>query len=43
MVGKLEKMMQDTKNLQKRIDFMTEKLALADEKVNQPVISKMKG
>ncbi|EIE81660.1 alanyl-tRNA synthetase [Rhizopus delemar RA 99-880] len=43
MVGKLEKLLQNTKDLQKRIDFMTEKLASAGESVNKPIESKIKG
>lgn len=43
MVGKLEKLLQNTKDLQKRIDFITEKLASAGESVNKPIESRIKG
>ncbi|KAL0090573.1 alanyl-tRNA synthetase [Phycomyces blakesleeanus] len=42
MVGKLDKSMQQTKDLQKRLDFMTEKLASAGEVIVPPVESTMK-
>ncbi|KAG0740434.1 hypothetical protein G6F57_011371 [Rhizopus arrhizus] len=42
MVGKLEKLLQNTKDLQKRIDFITEKLASAGESVNKPIESRIK-
>ncbi|KAI9029004.1 alanyl-tRNA synthetase [Phycomyces nitens] len=42
MIGKLEKTMQQTKDLQKRLDFMTEKLASAGEVVISPVEATMK-
>jgi alanyl-tRNA synthetase len=42
MVGKIEKSMQQTKDLQKRIDFIMDKLATAGETA-EPVASKIKG
>jgi alanyl-tRNA synthetase len=42
MVGKIEKSMQQTKDLQKRIDFIMDKLATAGETA-EPVSSKIKG
>lgn len=43
MVGKIEKIMQEVKDLQKRVEFVTEKLASAGEIVNKPIGSKIKG
>lgn len=43
MIDKLEKTMQQTKELQKRVEFMNEKLASAGEVIIEPVSSKMKG
>ncbi|GAA5807838.1 hypothetical protein MFLAVUS_001217 [Mucor flavus] len=42
MIDKLEKTMQQTKELQKRVEFMNEKLASAGEVIIEPVSSKMK-
>ncbi|CEI99681.1 Putative Alanyl-tRNA synthetase [Rhizopus microsporus] len=42
MVGKIEKIMQEVKDLQKRVEFVTEKLASAGEIVNKPIGSKIK-
>jgi alanyl-tRNA synthetase len=43
MVDKLEKTLQQTKDLQKRVDFINEKLASAGEVVVHPISSKIKG
>jgi alanyl-tRNA synthetase len=43
MVGKIEKIMQEVKDLQKRVEFVTEKLASAGEMVSKPIGSKLKG
>lgn len=43
MVGKIEKILHEVKDLQKRVEFVTEKLASAGEIVNKPIESKMKG
>lgn len=43
IIDKLEKTMQQTKELQKRVEFMNEKLASAGEVVIEPISSKIKG
>lgn len=43
MIDKLEKTLQQTKELQKRVDFMNEKLASAGEVIIEPISSKLKG
>lgn len=43
IVDKLEKAMQQTKDLQKRLDFMNEKLASAGEVIIEPISCKLKG
>ncbi|CAO3616732.1 unnamed protein product [Mucor hiemalis] len=42
IIDKLEKTMQQTKELQKRVEFMNEKLASAGEVVIEPISSKIK-
>lgn len=43
IVDKLEKTMQQTKDLQKRLEFMNEKLASAGEVIIEPISCKLKG
>lgn len=43
IIDKLEKSLQQTKDLQKRVEFMNEKLATAGEVVIEPISSKIKG
>ncbi|KAI8384644.1 alanyl-tRNA synthetase [Radiomyces spectabilis] len=43
MVGKLEKIQQQTRDLQKRLDFMTEKLASAGEAIQHPIDAALQG
>lgn len=43
IVDKLERSLQQTKDLQKRLEFMNEKLATAGEVVIEPISSKIKG
>ncbi|OBZ85392.1 Alanine--tRNA ligase, mitochondrial [Choanephora cucurbitarum] len=42
MIDKLEKTMQQTKELQKRLEFMNEKLASADKVIQKPIETKVK-
>lgn len=43
MVEKIEKTLQQSKDLQKRLEFMNEKLAKASDSVVEPISSKLKG